>query len=89
MHVSLDDCGEHLQERFDLILCNPPFHQGFSTSNALAVKFLTQIRRLLAPNGRALVVVNQFIALEKAAEESFSKITTLTQAQGFKVVQLG
>ena len=89
VHVSLDDCGEHLQERFDLILCNPPFHQGFSTSNALAVKFLTQIRRLLAPNGRALVVVNQFIALEKAAEESFSKITTLTQAQGFKVVQLG
>jgi len=89
VHVSLDDCGEQLQERFDLILCNPPFHQGFSTSNALAVKFLTQIRRLLAPNGRALVVVNQFIALEKAAEESFSKITTLTQAQGFKVVQLG
>ena len=87
--VTLDDCGEHLQERFDLILCNPPFHQGFSTSNALAVKFLTQIRRLLAPNGRALVVVNQFIPLEKAAAEQFEKINTLTQEHGFKIVQLG
>jgi len=87
--VSLDDCAEHLQERFDLILCNPPFHQGFSTSNALAVKFLTQIRRLLAPNGRALVVVNQFIPLEKAAAETFEKVATVTQEHGFKVVQLG
>jgi len=89
VHVSLDDCAEHLQERFDLILCNPPFHQGFSTSNALAVKFLTQIRRLLAPGGRALVVVNQFIPLEKAAAETFEKIDTVAQEQGFKVVQLG
>jgi len=89
VNVSLDDCGQQLQEQFDLILCNPPFHQGFSTSNALAVKFLTQIRRLLAPNGRALVVVNQFIPLEKAAAQTFEKINTLTQEQGFKVVQLG
>lgn len=89
VNVTLDDCGERLQERFDLILCNPPFHQGFSSSNALAVKFLTQIRRLLAPNGRALVVVNQFIPLEKAAAEQFEKINTLTQAHGFKIVQLG
>lgn len=88
VNVSLDDCAEQLQERFDLILCNPPFHQGFTTSNALAVKFLAQIRRLLAPNGRALVVVNQFIPLEKAAAETFEKITTLTQEHGFKVVQL-
>lgn len=89
VNVSLDDCAEQLQERFDLILCNPPFHQGFSTSNALAVKFLTQIRRLLAPNGRALVVVNQFIPLEKAAADTFEKVSTLTQEHGFKVVQLG
>src|SRR5690606_14598650 len=27
--VTLDDCGAHLQEQFDVILCNPPFHHGF------------------------------------------------------------
>ncbi len=87
--VTLDDCGAQLQERFDLILCNPPFHQGFSTSQALAAKFLEAIARLLAPGGRALVVVNQFIPLESAAAGQFAKISTLTQEHGFKVVQLG
>ncbi|MES3008508.1 MAG: methyltransferase [Pseudomonadota bacterium] len=87
--VTLDDCGEHLQERFDVILCNPPFHQGFSTSNALAAKFLAQIKRLLADKGVALLVVNQFIPLEKVAAEHFQHITTLCLQDGFKVVQLG
>ncbi|MDO9319365.1 MAG: methyltransferase [Gammaproteobacteria bacterium] len=86
--VTLDDCGEHLQERFDVILCNPPFHQGFSTSNALAEKFLTEIRRLLSDKGIALLVVNQFIPVEKVAAEHFQNISTLCLQDGFKVVQL-
>jgi 16S rRNA (guanine1207-N2)-methyltransferase len=89
VNVTLDDCGAHLEERFDLILCNPPFHQGFSTSQALAEKFLTQIRRLLADNGQALLVVNQFIPLERLAAEQFQSVNTLTQQHGFKIVQLG
>src|SRR5690606_21454912 len=28
-----DDAGRHINQRFDLILCNPPFHQGFSVSD--------------------------------------------------------
>jgi 16S rRNA (guanine1207-N2)-methyltransferase len=86
--VTLDDCGEHLQERFDVILCNLPFHQGFSTSSALAAKFLAQIRKLLADKGVALLVVNQFIPIEKVAAEHFQNITTLCLQDGFKVVQL-
>lgn len=86
--VTLDDCGAHLQERFDVILCNPPFHQGFSTSSALAEKFLLQIRKLLNTNGVALVVVNQFIPIERVAAEYFSNITTLCHSDGFKVVAL-
>ena len=86
--VTLDDCGEHMDERFDVILCNPPFHQGFSTSSALAAKFLAQIRKLLAEQGVALLVVNQFIPLERVAAEHFQHITTLCLQDGFKVVQL-
>ncbi len=86
--VTLDDCGEHLQERFDVILCNPPFHQGFSTSSALAAKFLAQIRKLLKDKGIALLVVNQFIPVEKVAAEHFQNIATLCLQDGFKVVQL-
>jgi 16S rRNA (guanine1207-N2)-methyltransferase len=86
--VTLDDCGEHLQERFDVILCNPPFHQGFSTSTALAAKFLAQVRKLLNNKGIALLVVNQFIPVEKVAAEHFQNISTLCLQDGFRVVQL-
>ncbi len=86
--VTLDDCGEHLQERFDVILCNPPFHQGFSTSSALAAKFLAQVRKLLKDKGIALLVVNQFIPVERVAAEHFQNIATLCLQDGFKVVQL-
>lgn len=86
--VTLDDCGMALQKKFDLILCNPPFHLGFGTSSDLSQKFLLNIHRLLTPNGRAMVVVNQFIPLERLAAAHFKHVTTLTQEQGFKVVLL-
>lgn len=86
--VTLDDCGMNLQKKFDLILCNPPFHLGFGTSSALSQKFLLSIRRLLAPRGQAMVVVNQFIPLEKLADAHFQHVATIAQEQGFKVVLL-
>jgi len=86
--VSLDDCGAQLKQSFDLILCNPPFHQGFASSRELTEKFLQQIRRLLAKDGQALLVVNQFIPLEKIAADYFGSIETLCSTESFKVVAL-
>jgi 16S rRNA (guanine1207-N2)-methyltransferase len=88
VQVSLDDCGAQLKQSFDLILCNPPFHQGFASSRDLTEKFLQQIRRLLAKEGQALLVVNQFIPLEKIAAEWFGSVETLCSTESFKVVAL-
>ena len=86
--VTLDDCGAQLQEQFDVILCNPPFHHGFSTSGDLSQKFIDSIRRLLRSTGVALLVVNQFIAVERLAAGQFARVETLVSADGFKVVAL-
>lgn len=88
VEVTLDDCAAQLSGGYDWILCNPPFHQGFSISSALAEKFIGQIKRLLAPEGKALVVVNQFIPIERVAQDKFSHIETVINEHGFKVVQL-
>ncbi len=87
--VRLDDCGQALSGPYDWILCNPPFHQGFDINGALTGKFLEQMRRLLAPQGRALVVVNQFIPLERLAAPLFSQIELVSHEHGFKVLSLG
>ena len=88
VEVTLDDCAAQLQGGYDWILCNPPFHQGFATSSALAEKFLSQIKTLLSPQGKALVVVNQFIPVERIAQGKFKQVETVLNEHGFKVLQL-
>jgi 16S rRNA (guanine1207-N2)-methyltransferase len=86
--TTVDDCGSQLTGPFDLILCNPPFHQGFSISEALSKKFIAQAARLLSRTGTALFVVNQFVPLEKLASEHFSSTRLLMHKDGFKVFAL-
>ena len=84
----LDDCGASIQERFDLVLCNPPFHQGFDISGDLTTKFLAAAKRLLKPKGRALFVVNSFIPLEKKAKGIFASVELLANNGSFKLLVL-
>ncbi len=86
--VVADDCGGQLAPGFDLILCNPPFHQGFGVDAALTDKFLRQTRRLLSAQGKAVFVVNQFIALERAAQKYFRVIDTAGRNLSFKLIRL-
>lgn len=82
------DGGAELREVFDAILCNPPFHQGFAHAGALTDKFLRQTLRLLQPGGRALFVVNQFIALENLAEPLFTSVACVARNKSFKLIVL-
>lgn len=86
--VTADDCGSSLTERFDLILCNPPFHQGFENDRQLTHKFLKNAARLLSKHGYAYFVVNSFIPLERLARDYFKNIETLENTAQFKVACL-
>lgn len=86
--VLAGDCADSVDERFDLILCNPPFHQGFAVEQDLTDRFLQATRRLLAPRGRALFVVNSFIPLERKAAGSFAQVQTMADNRRFRLVML-
>lgn len=86
--VIAGDVGDTLEGRFDAIICNPPFHQGFSTSGDLTDRFLDTMQRRLASKGKALVVVNQFVPIEKKALGRFSKITQIDSNRSFKLLLL-
>ena len=87
-NVMLDDCGSAIDSQFDAILCNPPFHRGFSTQGQLTQRFLQGCHRLLAPGGAALFVVNQFIPLETLATPHFARIDRFGENGSFKLVSL-
>lgn len=86
--VVADDCAAGVSSKFDLILCNPPFHSGFDTSGALTDKFLEQSARRLKPQGKAFYVVNAFIPLESKAKNYFKNIRVIADNRQFKVVTL-
>ncbi|MDP3518645.1 MAG: methyltransferase [Pseudohongiella sp.] len=84
----VDDCASQIRQRFDLILCNPPFHQGFQVDDTMTEKFLKSASRLSRRSTRAIFVVNQFIPLQKLAESCFKESRLLGAADGFNVFEL-
>lgn len=71
-----------------LLICNPPFHQGFQVEGDLTDRFLQQAARILRPHGTALFVVNEFIPITRKAQGLFAKVQCLQKAQGFCVYRL-
>ena len=86
--IFASDAGKQLKNKFDLILCNPPFHQGFSVDGDLTDKFLRNAQQLLTENGVAYFVVNQFIALEKKASVFFKSVNLIARNKSFSVFEL-
>ncbi len=90
--IVADDCAAKLTGPFDVIVCNPPFHQGFNVESALTHKFIQTTLRLLASRGRAFLVVNSFIPLEAAAKPLIAQaniqLSVLANNGSFKVIEL-
>lgn len=86
--VIASDAGDAITERFDLVLSNPPFHQGFSTDHHLVSRFLQQAKRLLAPDGIALFVASRSVPLATLAAPFFTRHTLLAENRMFRVLGL-
>ncbi len=84
--VIAGDAGSEIDAQFDVILCNPPFHQGFATDGGLTDKFLAATKRLLHPEGKALFVVNAFVPLPQKAASLFNNVETIAENRSYKVI---
>lgn len=85
--VVAGDCAENITKKFDAVICNPPFHQGFTTDNQLTQRFVTSCHQRLKAGGMALFVVNRFVPLERCAEPLF-QVSKFGENKGFKLVLL-
>lgn len=86
--VVADDCARRIAQTFDAVLCNPPFHRGFKADTQLIERFVATAAARLENRGRALFIVNEFIALERAAQGYFATVEVVRREQGFKLVEL-
>lgn len=74
------------EERFDFILCNPPFHVGRGVRLDVPRAFIWAARRLLNPGGELWLVANRDLPYERELE-GWSESETVTAERGFKVLR--
>jgi len=86
--VIASNCANTIKKKYDVILCNPPFHQGFDHKKSLTECFAESAAKHLKSGGIAFFVVNQFVGLEKEANKHFTKQQLLDKKDGFKILLL-
>lgn len=77
----------HVTQRYDVVISNPPFHQGIKTHYAATEQFLTKIKQHLTPNGSITIVANSFLKYPPIMEQAIGPTKTLAKEKGFSIYQ--
>ncbi len=77
-----------LEDQFDLIVSNPPFHQGISQTTAVTTAFIQRLPDLLTRRGQAWIVANRFLNYEQTALASGLQIVQRADNRGYKVLAI-
>jgi len=83
-----DDCAKSIDQNFNLVLCNPPFHKGFDTHSPLTTLFVEQAMYKLYPKGEAWFVVNSFVPIEKNINVNKATYKTIINNKQFKIIRI-
>ncbi len=75
-----------IDERFDVVVTNPPFHVGKATNLELPQQFIRDAFEVLNPGGRLYLVANRTLPYEAMIETQFGAVTTVHDGQRFKVL---
>ncbi|WP_028775208.1 methyltransferase [Shewanella waksmanii] len=88
-HFHWDDCLTHLNEqvRPDLILCNPPFHQGEAITDHIAWQMFNQSYQALADNGILHIVGNRHLNYHIKLKRIFGNCHTVASNGKFVILQ--
>ena len=74
-------------ERFDVVVCNPPFHTGKQTDLALPIRFIEEAFAVLNIGGRLQLVANRTLPYENELERIFGNRRTMHDGARFKVLE--
>ena len=75
--VLVSDCGSGVfDRRFDVVVTNPPFHQGVGVDYDVGRQFVHDAARVLRRDGRLFLVANRFLRYGDLVEEVFGDVST-------------
>ena len=82
-----DVTSEFPKKPYDWVIMNPPFHSGRATVPGLGQRFIEVAASTLPRGGRLLMVANNHLPYEIVLEKCFHRFETLTEHDGFKVIE--
>ncbi|MDG1719830.1 MAG: methyltransferase [Bacteroidia bacterium] len=81
-----DDLQIHTNERFDLIVCNPPFHFEFENTIEIALSLFKNAKKYLAKNGTLLIVANMHLNYTTHLIKLFNTVKTIKSNDKYEVI---
>ena len=83
IHFHHGDGFKNLQQKFDRILCNPPFHLGHTVDDFAGRRLLQQSAAQLLPKGHLYVVANRHLDYSGQLKRHFKSVEQLAQGKKF------
>lgn len=71
----------------DLILCNPPFHQGSVVGDGIAWRMFSQARRVLRQGGELRIIGNRHLNYHVKLKRLFGNVRQVAEDRKFVVLQ--
>jgi 16S rRNA (guanine1207-N2)-methyltransferase len=84
--IAADLTQTSLTGKFDIILCNPPFHREHDKDLGFMRGFAPRASTMLKPNGKLIIVANSFLPYREVLEPRFSQISTAANNDKFQVL---
>ncbi|MFT4179903.1 MAG: methyltransferase [Thermomonas sp.] len=82
------DVAQGVAERFEAIVCNPPFHAlGRGERPDIGRAFIAAAASALQPRGSLWLVANRHLPYEDALGTGFAQVRIVAQQGGFKIVE--
>lgn len=83
--VYASDVFSNIEGKFDLIISNPPFHDGIDTAYRAVTELITQAKWHLNQGGELRIVANAFLPYPELLKQHFNDYQVLAQTGKFKV----
>jgi len=93
-HVLLSDCasvftqtasGQDESHQFDVVITNPPFHQGVGVDYEVACQFILDAAKVLRQGGRLFLVANRFLRYGELIRQTFGNVEVVCSDSRYQV----
>lgn len=80
--------ADELDSKFDIVITNPPFHEGQKSNFSIGEEWLRMMRSVIDKRSVIYLVANNFLPYIRMGEQVFENVERVAEANGFSVYKM-